>query len=145
MSPSTTDFAHHPSAVRETVAALRAAVDGGTGLGGIRAAFGDIVPACLSGRLRGGACTAADEVIVAPVFRSALPVEERLSVTQLVDDLVAAGTRARHLPTMDAIGDTIVSEAQAGDRVVLMSNGDFGGLRETLCRRLGAPPAPADG
>ena len=83
-------------------------------------------------------------MLVAPVFRSALPAEERLSETRLVEDLVAAGTRARHLPTIDAIGDTIVSEARAGDRVVLMSNGDFGGLRETLCRRLGAPPAPAD-
>ena len=137
------DFAHHPSAVRETVAAVRAAMAGGR----VWAVF---EPRSATSCRRvfqaayAEALAAADEVIVAPVFRSALPVEERLSVTQLVDDLVAAGTRARHLPTMDAIGDAIVGEARAGDRVVLMSNGDFGGLRETLCRRLGTPPAPAD-
>ena len=137
------DFAHHPSAVRETVAALRAAVAGGR----VWAVFEPrsatscrrIFQAAYAEALAG-----ADEVIVAPVFRSALPPEERLSEARLVADLVAAGTRARHLPTIDAIGDAIVGEARAGDRVVLMSNGDFGGLRETLCRRLGEPAAPAD-
>ena len=137
------DFAHHPSAVRETVAALRAAVAGGR----VWAVFEPrsatscrrIFQAAYAEALAG-----ADEVIVAPVFRSALPPEERLSEARLVADLVAAGTRARHLPTIDAIGDAIVGEVQAGDRVVLMSNGDFGGLRETLCRRLGEPAAPAD-
>ncbi|MYH28596.1 MAG: UDP-N-acetylmuramate:L-alanyl-gamma-D-glutamyl-meso-diaminopimelate ligase [Acidobacteria bacterium] len=138
------DFAHHPSAVRETVAALRAAVAGGR----VWAVFEPrsatscrrIFQAAYAEALAG-----ADEVIVAPVFRSALPPEERLSEARLVADLVAAGTRARHLPTIDAIGDAIVGEARAGDRVVLMSNGDFGGLRETLCRRFGEPAAPADG
>ena len=137
------DFAHHPSAVRETVAALRAAEAGGR----VWAVFEPrsatscrrIFQAAYAEALAG-----ADEVIVAPVFRSALPPEERLSEARLVADLVAAGTRARHLPTIDAIGDAIVGEARAGDRVVLMSNGDFGGLRETLCRRLGEPAAPAD-
>ena len=137
------DFAHHPSAVRETVAALRAAVAGGR----VWAVFEPrsatscrrIFQAAYAEALAG-----ADEVIVAPVFRSALPREERLSEARLVADLVAAGTRARHLPTIDAIGDAIVGEVRAGDRVVLMSNGDFGGLRETLCRRLGEPAAPAD-
>ncbi len=137
------DFAHHPTAVRETVAALRTASADGR----VWAVF---EPRSATSCRRvfqtayAEALAAADEVLVAPVFRSALPAEERLSETRLVEDLVAAGTRARHLPTIDAIGDTIVSEARAGDRVVLMSNGDFGGLRETLCRRLGAPPAAAD-
>ena len=137
------DFAHHPSAVRETVAAVRAAMAGGR----VWAVF---EPRSATSCRRvfqaayAEALAAADEVIVAPVFRSALPPEERLSEARLVEDLVAAGTRARHLPTIDAIGDAIVGEARAGDRVVLMSNGDFGGLRETLCRRLGTPPPAAD-
>ena len=137
------DFAHHPSAVRETVAALRAAAAGGR----VWAVF---EPRSATSCRRifqtayAEALAAADEVIVAPVFRSALPPEERLSEARLVEDLVAAGTRARYLPTIDAIGDAIVSEARAGDRVVLMSNGDFGGLRETLCRRFEEPAALAD-
>ena len=137
------DFAHHPTAVRETVAALRAAAAGGR----VWAVF---EPRSATSCRRvfqaayAEALATADEVLVAPVFRAALPAGERLSETRLVEDLVAAGTRARHLETIEAIGDTIVSEVRAGDRVVLMSNGDFGGLRDTLCRRLGAPPSPAD-
>ena len=137
------DFAHHPTAVRETVAALRAASEGGR----VWAVFEPrsatscrrVFQAAYAQALR-----AADEVLLAPVFRSTLPAEERLSETRLVADLTAAGTRARHLETMEAIEDTIVDEARSGDRVVLMSNGDFGGLRETLCRRLGASPPRAE-
>ena len=137
------DFAHHPTAVRETVAALRAASEGGR----VWAVFEPrsatscrrVFQAAYAQALR-----AADEVLVAPVFRSTLPAEERLSETRLVADLTVAGTRARHLETMEAIEDTIVDEARSGDRVVLMSNGDFGGLRETLCRRLGASPPRAE-
>ena len=137
------DFAHHPTAVRETVAALRAAADGGR----VWAVF---EPRSATSCRRvfqaayADALATADEVLVAPVFRSALPAEERLSEARLVEDLMAAGTRARHLATIGAIADTVVSEARAGDRVVLMSNGDFGGLRETLCRRLGAPATRAE-
>ncbi len=136
------DFAHHPTAVRETLAALRAAPTDGR----VWAVF---EPRSATSCRRvfqaayAAALAAADEVLVAPVFRSALPAGERLSETRLVEDLAAAGTRARHLPTIEAIGDTIVGEARPGDRIVLMSNGDFGGLRDTLCRRLGVSPAPA--
>jgi len=137
------DFAHHPTAVRETVAALQAASADGRlwavfeprSATSCRRVFQQAYAEALAG---------ADEVLVAPVFRSALPAAERLSETQLVADLLAAGTPARHLETIEAIGDTIVGEARAGDRIVLMSNGDFGGLRESLCRRLGASSTPAD-
>ncbi len=137
------DFAHHPTAVRETVAALRSASEGGR----VWAVF---EPRSATSCRRvfqaayARAFRAADEVLVAPVFRSTLPAEERLSETRLVADLTAAGTRARHLETMEAIEETIVDEVRSGDRVVLMSNGDFGGLRETLCRRLGASPPGAE-
>ncbi len=137
------DFAHHPTAVRETVAALRAAAAGGR----VWAVFEPrSATSCRSvfQAAYADALATADEVLVAPVFRSALPAGERLSETRLVEDLAAAGTRARHLATVGAIADTIVGEARAGDRVVLMSNGDFGGLRDTLCRRLGASAPQAD-
>ena len=138
------DFAHHPTAVRETLAAVR----GVSGGGRVWAVF---EPRSATSCRRAfqtayaEALAAADEVLVAPVYRTALPADERLSETRLVEDLLATGTRARHLATPGAIADTIVREARAGDRVVLMSNGDFGGLRDTLCRRLGAPSPAADG
>jgi UDP-N-acetylmuramate: L-alanyl-gamma-D-glutamyl-meso-diaminopimelate ligase len=82
------------------------------------------------------AFAAADEVVIAPVFRSKLPEAERLSVPQLVRDLNARGTSAREAASLDGIVDTIVSERRPGDLVVLMSNGGFGGIHQKLLRAL---------
>lgn len=130
------DFAHHPTAVRETLAALRATSPAGR----IWAVF---EPRSATSCRRvfqaayARALGAADAVVIAPVFRAALPDDVRLSEAQLVADLTAAGTPARHLASIGAIAGTIEREARSGDVVVLMSNGDFGGLRELLLGRLG--------
>jgi UDP-N-acetylmuramate: L-alanyl-gamma-D-glutamyl-meso-diaminopimelate ligase len=79
---------------------------------------------------------AADEVILAAVFRSALPDAERLDADRLVADLRARGKHARHIPGNDDIVSTIVREHRSGDVVVLMSNGGFGGIHRTLLRTL---------
>ena len=50
------DFAHHPTAVDETLKAVRRVVAGQAHLGDLRAALGLVVPARLSGRLRAGVC-----------------------------------------------------------------------------------------
>jgi UDP-N-acetylmuramate: L-alanyl-gamma-D-glutamyl-meso-diaminopimelate ligase len=74
----------------------------------------------------------ADEVLIAPVFRSALPEAERLSVPQLVRDLKERGQSARAPESIDDIVRTIVGEHRDGDRVVMMSNGGFGGIHRKL-------------
>jgi UDP-N-acetylmuramate: L-alanyl-gamma-D-glutamyl-meso-diaminopimelate ligase len=81
---------------------------------------------------------AADEVVIAGVFRSSLPEEERLSAGQLVSDLEHAGRRARHIPAVDDIVQAVAAEAGRGDLVVLMSNGGFGGIHQKLLQALGA-------
>jgi UDP-N-acetylmuramate: L-alanyl-gamma-D-glutamyl-meso-diaminopimelate ligase len=72
------------------------------------------------------------------VSRSSLPEAERLSAEQLVTDLEQAGRRARHIPGVDDIVHTVASEAAAGDLVVLMSNGGFGGIHQKLLQALAA-------
>jgi UDP-N-acetylmuramate: L-alanyl-gamma-D-glutamyl-meso-diaminopimelate ligase len=79
---------------------------------------------------------AADEVVIATVFRSALPDSERLSEAELVDDLKAAGVAARHLPDVDAIVTAVAAEARAGDVLLVMSNGGFGGIHGKLLQAL---------
>ena len=75
---------------------------------------------------------------MAGVFRSSLPESERLSATDLVEDLRAAGQQARHIPEVDEIVRTIVDEHRDGDVVVLMSNGGFGGIHRRLLQALTA-------
>jgi UDP-N-acetylmuramate: L-alanyl-gamma-D-glutamyl-meso-diaminopimelate ligase len=129
------DFAHHPTAVGETLKALRA----GNPTGRIWAVF---EPRSATACRRvfqedfARAFSSADEVLIAPVFRSKLPESERLSVPQLVCDLRDLGQSARAAASVDDIVATIARERRTGDLVVLMSNGGFGGIHQKLLRAL---------
>ena len=83
----------------------------------------------------------ADEILVAPVYRSKLPEAERLSVPELVRDLNAAGRSAREAASIDDIIGAIVKEHRPGDLVVVMSNGGFGGIHQKLLAALGSASA----
>jgi UDP-N-acetylmuramate: L-alanyl-gamma-D-glutamyl-meso-diaminopimelate ligase len=137
------DFAHHPTAVRETLSALRTGYPN-------RRIWAVFEPRSASSCRRvfqedfANAFGAADEVVVAAVFRSSLPESERLSAEQLVHDLGARGRSARYVPEVDAIIRTIVDEHREGDVVVLMSNGAFGGIHQKLLKALAAEPAAFD-
>ena len=130
------DFAHHPTAVVETLRALRAARPG-------RRIVAIFEPRSASSCRRVfqeafvGALGVADEVIVAAVYRSSLPDSERLSAEDLVADLEKAGRRARYIPKVDDIVSTVARERRAGDLVVVMSNGGFGGIHQKLLTALG--------
>ena len=133
------DFAHHPTAVDETLRAVRRAQPG-------RRIWAIFEPRSASSCRRvfqddfARAFAGADEVVLASVFRSTLPPEERLSESQLVADLTARHVRARHLPTVDAIVDLVARDAQGGDLVVVMSNGGFGGIHGKLLEALAGAP-----
>jgi UDP-N-acetylmuramate: L-alanyl-gamma-D-glutamyl-meso-diaminopimelate ligase len=130
------DFAHHPTAVAETLAGLRAAQPG-------RRIWAIFEPRSASSCRRvfqqdfAQAFRAADEVVVASVFRSSLAPEERLSEDDLVSDLQRAGTAAHHLPDVPTIVRHVAGHAQPGDLIVVMSNGGFGGIHGKLLEALG--------
>jgi UDP-N-acetylmuramate: L-alanyl-gamma-D-glutamyl-meso-diaminopimelate ligase len=136
------DFAHHPTAVHETLSALRSGYPG-------RRVWAIFEPRSASSCRRvfqddfARAFGQADQVILAAVFRSSLPESERLDATQLVDDLQARGKQARHIPDIDTIVDTVVREHRPGDVVVLMSNGGFGGIHGKLLNALNESPRTA--
>jgi UDP-N-acetylmuramate: L-alanyl-gamma-D-glutamyl-meso-diaminopimelate ligase len=129
------DFAHHPTAVAETIAAVRGGHPG-------RRVWAVFEPRSASSCRRvfqddfATAFAGADETVIARVYRSTLPEDQRLSVDQLVADLARGGHPARHLDTVDAIVDTIVREHRPGDVVLIMSNGGFGGIHRKLADAL---------
>jgi UDP-N-acetylmuramate: L-alanyl-gamma-D-glutamyl-meso-diaminopimelate ligase len=126
------DFAHHPTAIRETILAARSRFGGAK----LLAVF---EPRSFTSRSRvfqkemAEALASADEVVVAQVFASSrLPPEEELSEEQLVSDLEASGVAAAFVPRVDDIVTWLKACAGSGDVVLVMSNGSFGDLHQKL-------------
>src|SRR5262249_6823900 len=118
------DFAHHPTAVDETLRALRAKHREGS----LWAVFEPrSATACRSihQEAYARAFDAADRVILAPLGRTNIPAEERLDLDRLAREL---GAKAEAAPSLEAIVARLVAGARPGDTIALLSNGAFGGL-----------------
>jgi UDP-N-acetylmuramate: L-alanyl-gamma-D-glutamyl-meso-diaminopimelate ligase len=133
------DFAHHPTAILETLRAVKSthpdrrvwAVFEPRSATSCRRVFQDDFA-------RAFVDSGADEIILAAVFRSTLPQDERLSIEQLIEDIRRGGGRARYFAGVPEIVDTIAREARDGDLVVIMSNGGFDGIHDKLLKALAA-------
>ena len=129
------DFAHHPTAIAETIDAIRLANPAGR----IWAVFEPrSATSCLKVFQRdfATALSGADTTVVAAVFRSTIPEERRLSPEALVDELRGGGHDARYVPLVADIVAMIAREAREGDLVVIMSNGGFDGIHDKLLAAL---------
>lgn len=131
------DFAHHPTAVRETLSALRLAWPGNR----LVVVF---EPRTNSSRRAvfqedyAGVFGAADEVLIRePVPLDTIPASEQFSSLRLAADLQGHGIAARAYPDTDAILAALVSTCASGDVVVILSNGGFDGIHERLLALLG--------
>jgi len=131
------DFGHHPTAIRETLAALRVKYPAQK----IWALF---EPRSNTTRRNVfqtdlvGAFGRADAVVVSQVARlEQIAPEERLDPEKLMRDLKASGRDATYLPDADSIVAHVAKNVQGGDIVVVFSNGGFGGIHAKLLERLG--------
>lgn len=131
------DFAHHPTAVRETIAAIKARYPG-------QRLWAVFEPRTNTTRRDvfqteyAQAFDGADEVILAPVDHpERAPEGRRFSIERLVTDLTARNLSAHHAAGGVAeIVATISERARRGDIVLIMSNGGFGGIHEKLLAAL---------
>lgn len=137
------DFAHHPTAIEQTIRALRARY-------AQRRLWVVLEPRSNTMRRNllqdslAQSLAQADEIILAAVFKSeAIPEAERLDMNKVVSAIKQRGKRARILPDADAIVSAIAPELAAGDVVAILSNGGFGGIYEKLPERLRALGAKA--
>jgi len=127
------DFAHHPTAVEETLKALRMKYDG-------KRLIAVFEPRSWSSRLAifqepyGKAFSYADYVIIAGVYNTSKASElgKVLDVDELVRDIELQGKPAMAFPDADAIVDHLKPEMKEGDVVAVMSNGGFGGIHDKI-------------
>ncbi len=130
------DFAHHPTAVRETVRAIRARHPQNR-IWGIfemksntsrRAVFQHEYPVALA---------ECDEVILsAPWKKDDLPPEQLINIPKVVEDLNESNVHAQLIADVDGIVDFLAEHCTEGDVVLGMSGSAFGGLHRKLLERL---------
>ena len=131
------DFAHHPTAVRETLRALRNKYPK-------RRLIAVFEPRSWSSRLAvfqdeyAKAFEPADYVLIANVFDSGRVTEKgrALNTEQLIADISLLDKPAFALPGADEIIAQLTPELREGDIVAIMSNGGFGGIHEKLLSAL---------
>ena len=134
------DFAHHPTAIAETLEGVRTAYPG-------QRVWAIFEPRSATSCRRvfqadfARALAKADRIILPAVFRSTLPEAERLSPESLIADLRAQGLDAQYLPRVDDIVQTVSREGREGDLVVIMSNGGFDDIHRKLIAALEAREA----
>ncbi len=130
------DFAHHPTAIRETLRALRASYPGSR-LWAVLEPRSNTLRRNVFERQLVESLGLADRIVLAGVFRQeSIPEAERLHPEAVVLALAEAGHEASLYSNADAIIDGIASELGAGDVVAILSNGGFDGIYEKLPRRL---------
>jgi UDP-N-acetylmuramate: L-alanyl-gamma-D-glutamyl-meso-diaminopimelate ligase len=126
------DFAHHPTAIRETIDAIRQKYKG-------RRIVAVFEPRSYTAQRREfqeeyvKAFRGADEVVFAALFRpDRYTKETALDLEQLVRDLASAGKGAKQLKDADAIVSDLAPRLKERDVVLIMSNGGFGGIHRKL-------------
>jgi UDP-N-acetylmuramate: L-alanyl-gamma-D-glutamyl-meso-diaminopimelate ligase len=126
------DFAHHPTAVRETIRGLKPFYPQGRLIAVFeprtnssrRKVFQEVYPTVFD---------EADVICIRrPPLREGIPEAERFSSEQLVEDLSARGKAAYAFPDTDRIIAFLAAAAQPGDAILIMSNGGFDNIHQRL-------------
>jgi UDP-N-acetylmuramate: L-alanyl-gamma-D-glutamyl-meso-diaminopimelate ligase len=130
------DFAHHPTAIAGTLKAMRTkypdkriiAIFEPRSNTTRRNIFQKELAECFA---------RADVVLISQIARLHLLSEsERLDPEQVMSDIRAQGKDAYYLEDAEKISDKVAEIAKAGDIVIVMSNGGFGGIHELLKKKL---------
>jgi UDP-N-acetylmuramate: L-alanyl-gamma-D-glutamyl-meso-diaminopimelate ligase len=134
------DFAHHPTAIRETLRALRSVYPQARLWAVLEPRSNTLRRKVLANDLV-ASLQQADRVVMAGVYQQErIPEDERLHPEDVVKALNAAGTPAELCPNVDAILNLTVPQLQPGDVVAILSNGGFEGIYEKLPARLRDKP-----
>jgi len=130
------DFAHHPTAIAQTLRALRTRYRGRR-LWAILEPRSNTLRRNVFQRNLAESLALADRVAIAAIYKPELIAEsQRLNPAAIIQDLQRRRISARQFPNADAIVAAITPELLPGDVVAILSNGGFGGIYEKLPRSL---------
>lgn len=133
------DFGHHPTAIRETLKALRIKYPKQR-LWAVFEPRTNTTRRNVFQKELAESFADADRVVISQIARlELLAPEERLDPQRLMREIEEAGKTAAYLPDVDAIVEHVGQGAQGGDVVCVFSNGGFGDIHNKLLQRLGHP------
>jgi UDP-N-acetylmuramate: L-alanyl-gamma-D-glutamyl-meso-diaminopimelate ligase len=133
------DFAHHPTAVRATIDATRLRFGQDRTLWTVFEPRTNTTRRNVFQEAYGHAFSGSDHLVVAPVHRAdGIPEEERFDPDRLVADARSHGVDAVQADGIDHIVDLLAERTRSGDIVLILSNGGFGGIYESLPRAIEA-------
>jgi UDP-N-acetylmuramate: L-alanyl-gamma-D-glutamyl-meso-diaminopimelate ligase len=130
------DFAHHPTAVRETIKAVKPFYNSGRIIAvfeprtnsSMRKVFQGVYSLSFDG---------ADIICISkPPLLEKIPPGERFSSERLTEDLKNRGKDAHYFGDTQSIIDFLVKESKTGDLLLIMSNGGFENIHERLLKAL---------
>ena len=130
------DFAHHPTAVRETLKAVKPFYPAGRLIAvfeprtnsSMRKIFQDVYPTVFD---------AADIVCIRePSLLQKVPENDRFSASRLVEDICKRGVAANYFADTESIIEFVAGEAASGDIILIMSNGGFDNIHQRLLEKL---------
>jgi UDP-N-acetylmuramate: L-alanyl-gamma-D-glutamyl-meso-diaminopimelate ligase len=131
------DFGHHPTAIRETLRALRIKYPREK-IWAIFEPRSNTTRRNVFQNELANAFADADAVVISEIARlEQIGTEERLNPEKLMQDLQSSGKNSAYLPDVDSIVSHVAKSVQGGDIVCFFSNGGFGGIHEKLLKRLG--------
>ncbi len=136
------DFAHHPTAIRETIAGARLRWPEAR----LRVCFEPRSNTTVTKRFQEDlqhALRGADEVWMGPIHRAdRIPPEERLDRGQVAAALLAEGVLGGYSDNVEDLADTLWRNRSPGDVVLILSNGAFGGIYKRLQETVNAETCP---
>ena len=130
------DFAHHPTAIAATLQALRGRYPSAR-LWAIFEPRSNTLRRKVLQKDLVASLSLADQIVVASIFKpEAVPENERLTTSSVINGIKRNAKPAREFPDADAIVAAVAPELESGDVVAILSNGGFGGIYEKLPRKL---------
>src|SRR5438067_5789113 len=132
------DFAHHPTAVRETIAAVAAQYPGRRLVAVFEPRSNTAMRKIHQQEYAHAFAGATLALISQPTAIAKVPEADRVDAKRMAQDIAATGTPARWMDGPDAIVTVLANEARPGDVIPGMSNGGFGGFHDKLLKALAA-------
>jgi UDP-N-acetylmuramate: L-alanyl-gamma-D-glutamyl-meso-diaminopimelate ligase len=130
------DFAHHPTAVRETVRAVKSVHTSGRLIAVFEPRTNTSMRSVFQKEYLQSFEMADLICIRQPPLLKKIPEGQRFSSIQLVDDLKRQGKKANYFPDTDAIIEFLVAKARHRDLILIMSNGGFDNIHQRLLESL---------